>query len=100
MALHKHACIEGDGEEVAEIADALGLVLAAAIGEEDEGDAVSLEVGEGFGGVGKGSGGAEEDAVNTGVRKLVLRSFSPDWDEKLGHTQMRMRMVELSWNWC
>lgn len=51
MALHEHARVERDAEELAEITDALGLVLAAAIGEEDKGDAVGLEVGQGFGGV-------------------------------------------------
>jgi len=45
VALHKHARVERDAKEAAEIADALRLVLAAAIGEENEWDAVGLEVG-------------------------------------------------------
>ena len=54
MALHEHARVERDFEEATKIAHAFGLVLAAAIGEEDEGDMVALEVGEGFGSVGEG----------------------------------------------
>ncbi len=66
MALHKHARVERDAKEAAEIADALRLVLAAAIGEENEWDAVGLEVGQCFGGVGQWSGRAEKDTVDTG----------------------------------
>lgn len=100
MALHEHARVERDAEELAEITDALGLVLAAAIGEEDEGDAVGLEVGQSFGGVRQGSGGAEEDAVDTGGSESVMGDLYIGLDEQSGPTQMRMQRVGLSWGWC
>ena len=67
MALDEHARIEGDLEDTAEIAHAFGFMFAAAIGEEDKRDMVALEMGEGFGGVGKGGRGAEEDAVDAAL---------------------------------
>ena len=66
VALHEHACVERHVEEAAELVHALGFVFAAAIGEEDEGDVVGLEVGEGGVGAREGGGGAEEDAVDAG----------------------------------
>ena len=41
-------------------------MFAAAIGEENEGYAVVLEVGEGLVGAGEGIGASNEDAVDTG----------------------------------
>lgn len=42
-------------------------MFAAAIGEEDEGNIRGLQLVEGFGCSGKRVGGAEEDAIDTGV---------------------------------
>lgn len=66
MALHKHFCVQGDLEAAAEFFDARGFGFSAAVGEEDEGDAVGAEVGEGVVGAGEGGAAAEEDAVNAG----------------------------------
>lgn len=49
---------------MAEFLDACGFAFPAAVGEEDEGDAVGLEVGEGAGGSGEGGRAAEEDAID------------------------------------
>ena len=68
VGLHDHRGVEWDGEFGGEFGDALGLMLTAAVGEEDEWDVVLLEVGEGFRGAGNGCGGAEEDAIDTAVR--------------------------------
>ena len=65
MALDEHVRVEGDIEQAAKIAHAFRFVLAAAIGEEDEGNMVALKVGEGWGGGGEWGGGAEEYAVDT-----------------------------------
>ncbi len=51
---------------VANFLDSLSLALTAAIGEEDEGNALFLEIAEGFASAGKGIGAAEEDAIDTG----------------------------------
>lgn len=64
VALDEHACGEGDVELGAQVGDALVLVLAAAIGEQDEGDAVLLEVGERLVGAREGVGAADEDAID------------------------------------
>ena len=42
MALHKHARVEWYVEETAELSDAGGFMLAAAVSEEDEGDLMGL----------------------------------------------------------
>ena len=62
--MHEHVDVERDVEMSAEIGYALGFRLAAAVGEEDERDAVSLEVAEGGGSSGKRGGAAEEDAID------------------------------------
>lgn len=59
VALHEEVGVEGDAEAGAELGDAVGFVLAAAVGKEDEGDAVGLEVLEGFAGAGEGLGAAD-----------------------------------------
>jgi hypothetical protein len=59
VALHEEVGVEGDAEAGAELGDALGFVLAAAVGEEEEGDVVRLEVVEGFAGAWEGLGAAE-----------------------------------------
>ena len=65
MGLYEHGGIEGHFEELAELLYAFLFRLASAIGEEDEGNAVGLEIGEGAVGTGKWFGGAEENTVNT-----------------------------------
>jgi len=55
---------EGDIESILQVGDAFGFGFAAAVGEEDEGDSLGLEVAEGFCGAGEGGGGAEEDSVD------------------------------------
>jgi hypothetical protein len=64
--LHEHALVHGDLQLVGDFGDALFFGLAAAVGEEDEGYALFLEVGEGLAGGGDGGGGAEEDAIDAG----------------------------------
>ena len=59
MALDEHVCIQWDVEAFADVVHALGFGFAAAVCEEDERDALGLEVGEGTAGVGKGGGRAE-----------------------------------------
>ena len=66
MALHEHVHVEGHVEVPAEIGYALRFALAPAVGEEDEGDAVGLEVAEGGCGAGERRGAAEEDAIDAG----------------------------------
>ena len=65
MALHEHADIERDFEALAELFHPLRFALAAAIGEQDEGYALLLEVRKCFVGARKGVGAAKEDAVDT-----------------------------------
>ena len=64
VALHEEARVEGDAEAVGQLRDAGGLGLAAAVGEQDEGDALRLEVLQGARGAGEGLGAAEEDTVD------------------------------------
>lgn len=59
---------EWDTEFVLEVCYSLLFGFAAAVGEEDKWDSFGLEVGEGFSGTWKGGGGAEEDAIDAGVR--------------------------------
>ena len=66
MALYEHADVQGHFEMVGDFLDSLSLALPAAIGEEDEGNALFLEIAEGFASTGKGIGAAEEDAIDTG----------------------------------
>ena len=65
MGLYEHGGIEGYFEELAELLYTFLFRLAAAIGEEDEGNTVGLEVGKGAVGAGERFGGAEENAVDT-----------------------------------
>lgn len=48
MALYKEARVQWHSETLAEFRHSVGFMLAAAIGEEDEGDIVGLEIAEGF----------------------------------------------------
>lgn len=64
--MHEHADVEGDFETIADFLDSLRFGFTAAIREEDEGNAMLLEIGEGFAGARKGIGAAEEDAIDTG----------------------------------
>jgi len=52
-----------EGEFSVEVFCALGFGLAAAVGEEDEGDVVFAEIGETLRGAGDGGRGAQQDAV-------------------------------------
>jgi hypothetical protein len=47
-----------------EICHALCFALAAAIGQEDEWDALVLEIAKGFGCAGYGRGGSQQDTVD------------------------------------
>jgi hypothetical protein len=51
--LHEVLDCKGDAELLCEFYDAVGLVLAAAVGEEDEGDVVLVEELECFSGAGE-----------------------------------------------
>ena len=66
MALYEHAHIEGNFQAIADLLDSFYFGFTAAIREEDEGNVMLLEIGEGFVGAGKGIGAAEEDAIDTG----------------------------------
>ena len=66
MALDEHAHVEGNFQAIADLLDSLHFGFTAAIREEDEGNMMLLEIGEGFAGAGKGIGAAEEDAIDTG----------------------------------
>ena len=65
MALHKHVDVERDFQYITELIHTALFKLAPAIGKEDEGDAVGLEVGEGFSGARERFGAAEKDAIDT-----------------------------------
>ena len=65
MALYEHADVKGHFEAIADFLDSLRFGFTAAIREEDEGNAMLLEIAEGFAGAGKGTGAAEEDAIDT-----------------------------------
>lgn len=71
------ACGEWDIEFVFEVGNPFCFGFAAAIGEEDEGDAFGLEVAESFGGAGECGGGAEEDAVDADIGSVY------DWLKSL-----------------
>jgi len=64
VALHQHAHVQTYTELLRQVVHALLLGLAAAIGEEEEGDALLLKVGERFMGAWKGIGGTDEDTIN------------------------------------
>ena len=66
MALYEHADVEGHLEIVADFLDSLRFAFTAAICEEDERNALFLEIAEGFAGAGKGIGAAKEDTIDTG----------------------------------
>lgn len=53
VGLHEVLDCKGDAELLCEFYDAVGLVLAAAVGEEDEGDVVLVEELECFSGAGE-----------------------------------------------
>ena len=76
MALDEHAHIEGHFEVIANFLDSLRFGFTTAIGEEDEGNAMLLEIAKGFAGAGKGIGAAEEDAIDTGNRLDLCASWS------------------------
>ena len=63
--MYEHADVEGHFEMATDFLDSLRLAFTAAIGEEDEGNALFLEIAKGFAGAGKGIGAAEEDAIDT-----------------------------------
>lgn len=64
MRLYEHRCIQRYFKELAKLLYALLFRFAAAIGEEDEGDAVGLEIREGAVSAGKRFRGAKEDTVD------------------------------------
>lgn len=64
MRLYEHGCIQRYFEELAQLLYALLFRFPAAIGKEDEGDAVGLEIREGAVGAGKGFRGAKENTVD------------------------------------
>ena len=66
MALYEHAYVEGHFEAIADFLNSLRFGFTTAIREEDEGNAMLLEIAKGFAGAGKGIGAAEEDAIDTG----------------------------------
>ena len=59
MALDQEAYVKVDAETIAQLGRAGFFVFAAAVGQEDEGDFVGLEVGEGFTGSREGLGTAD-----------------------------------------
>ena len=63
--MYEHAHIEGDFQAIAGFLDSLRFGFTAAIREENEGNAVLLEIAEGFAGTGERIGAAEEDAIDT-----------------------------------
>lgn len=64
MRLHEYGCVEGQLEELAKLLHAFLFRLAAAIGKENEGDAMGLEIGEGAMSARERFRGAKEDAVD------------------------------------
>ena len=79
VRLHEHGCVEGHIEELAKLLHSFLFRLAAAIGEENEGDAMGLEIGEGAMSTREGFRRAKEDAVDAanhvsrGSAKLLIR---------------------------
>ena len=65
MGLYEHGSIERYFEELNELLHPFLFRLAAAIGKEDERNAVGLEAGEGAVGAGEWFGGAKENTVDT-----------------------------------
>ena len=65
MALDEHAHVEGNFQAIADLLDSLHFGFTAAIREEDEGNVMLLEIGEGFACAREGIGAAEEDAIDT-----------------------------------
>jgi hypothetical protein len=80
VALDKHAGVQRHGQLVAQLSDAVGLVLAATVRQEDERNTLFLQEGQGFRGAGYGCGAAEEDAIDT-VYEVMFRvpSISVSW---------------------
>jgi hypothetical protein len=69
--LHNQRWLQRHVQLVLQIRHALFFRLAAAIGEEDEGDPFFLEESQGGGCAGEGGGGADEDTVDAGERDRV-----------------------------
>lgn len=67
VRLDKVVSRELDAKLLAKVFYPFGLVLAAAVGEEDERDVVFVQELEGFGGAGNGRRDVEEDAINAAV---------------------------------
>ena len=61
---------ELDAELLAEVLYSLGLVLAAAVREEDERDVILVQELEGFGSAGDGRRDVEEDAIDAAVCEI------------------------------
>ncbi len=66
MALYEHADVEGYFEIVTDFLDPLRFAFTTAIGEENEGNSLFLEIAKRFAGAGKGIGATKEDAIDTG----------------------------------
>lgn len=64
MRLYERGCIEGYFEELAQLLYTLPFRFPAAIGDEDEGDAVALEIREGAVGAEKRFRIAKEDTID------------------------------------
>jgi len=70
VALYEHIRIKWHIEAFRELSNALRLVFASTIGQEDEGYAVALQTGKCFVSVRKGLGAAQENAIYTGMMSV------------------------------
>lgn len=91
-----------DGEKVGELAHAVGFVLPAAVGEQDEGDAQALEREEGGAGARNGVGGAEKDAIDAGgsvsdVRLRLKRRMVSTHSNAKAKSGIRGEIEEVVW---
>lgn len=68
VALNEHGRVERDLQLLAQLGHSFRFVFAAAIGEQDEGDALALEVREGLVGARERVGAAKEDAIDAVIR--------------------------------
>lgn len=73
MALHEHGRVERHLQLLAQLGHALRLVLAAAVGEQDERDALALEVRERLVRARERVGAAEEDAIDAAAPLAVIQ---------------------------
>ena len=64
MALYEHINIYGDVELTGQVGYPLSFCLPSPIGEQNEGDAVSLEVAKGASGTRQGRGAADEYTID------------------------------------